>query len=227
VIVGAILALIGAIIVLKAMIAMVFTCRRHFCPCRPNLSKRYNKGDSWALVTGGSDGIGLEICNQMAEQGFNICMVSRNEAKINEKLTELSAKHPQVKTRAVVFDFAEKCRIEDYREILGKAVEDIDIALVFLNAGHVQVGAFSAIRDNDVHKMVSINALHPIFTAKALVDQLSKRNHQSAIVITTSSLAYKPFPGFLTYSCTKTFACFLAQGLAYELKSKKIDCLSW
>jgi len=81
------------------------------------------------------------------------------------------------------------------------------------------VGAFTAITDNDIHKQVSINALQPIYAAKALVDQLSKRNHQSAIVITTSGLAYGPFPGGLTYACTKTFACFLAQGLAYELKS--------
>ena len=110
VVVGAVLALIGAIFVLKWLIALLFTCKRHFCHCGPNLSKRYNKGDSWALVTGGSDGIGLEICHQMAEQGFNICMVSRNEDKIKEKLAEVSAKYPQVKTRAVVFDFAEKLK---------------------------------------------------------------------------------------------------------------------
>jgi len=69
--------------------------------------------------------------------------------------------------------------------------------------------------------------LQPIYAAKALVNQLCERNHRSAIIITTSVFAAKPFPGVLAYACTKSFACFLAQGLAFELKSKKIDCLSW
>ncbi len=42
--------------------------------------------DSWVIVTGGSDGIGLEICDQMAAQGFNICIVGRSVSKIDEKL---------------------------------------------------------------------------------------------------------------------------------------------
>ncbi len=39
---------------------------------------RYGGKDSWVIVTGGSDGIGLEICQQMAVIGFNICIVGRN-----------------------------------------------------------------------------------------------------------------------------------------------------
>jgi short-subunit dehydrogenase len=59
-----------------------------------------------------------------------------------------------------------------------------------------------------------------------LVDQLIARNHLSAIVVTASGLGTNPYPGILTYSCTKVFADFLARGLNFELKGK-IDCLSW
>lgn len=54
-------------------------------------SKYGVKGDhkSWAVVTGGSDGIGLEMCKNLARQGFNICIVARNEAKMKEKLSEI------------------------------------------------------------------------------------------------------------------------------------------
>ena len=44
---------------------------------------------SWAVVSGGSDGIGLAMCKQLAEDGFNICIISRTESKINEKLDEI------------------------------------------------------------------------------------------------------------------------------------------
>jgi short-subunit dehydrogenase len=43
----------------------------------------------WAVVTGGSDGIGLAMCHELAAQGFNICIVSRNKEKIETKLLEI------------------------------------------------------------------------------------------------------------------------------------------
>jgi short-subunit dehydrogenase len=44
---------------------------------------------SWAIVTGGSDGLGLAMAKKLAREGFNICIVSRTEKKINEKLDEV------------------------------------------------------------------------------------------------------------------------------------------
>ena len=46
----------------------------------------YGGQGSWAFVTGGSDGMGLEMCHELAKQGWNILMVARNEKKMQEKL---------------------------------------------------------------------------------------------------------------------------------------------
>lgn len=70
----------------------------------------------------------------MAALGFNICIVGRTESKINEKLTMLQKKH-NVKTRCVVFDFAQLCVIKDYKERIADKLKDIDIAILYLNAG--------------------------------------------------------------------------------------------
>jgi len=102
---------------------------------------RYGGKDSWVVVTGGSDGIGLEICHQMAVIGFNICIVGRTKAKIDEKLSDIASKF-KVKTRAVVFDFGEMFTIKDYKEKIADKVKDIDIAMLFLNAGAGFSGAF-------------------------------------------------------------------------------------
>jgi len=97
--------------------------------------KRYAKEDSWVIVTGGSDGIGFEICKQMAAQGFNICMVARNPTKMNEKIAEVKKQSPNVNTRTIVFDFAKDLDISDYKTKIADQVADIDIAMLYLNAG--------------------------------------------------------------------------------------------
>ena len=65
--------------------------------------------NSWAVITGGSDGIGLAMAKNLAKQGFNICIVSRNEAKINEKLQEIQKEcrenDASFKTLCVIADF--------------------------------------------------------------------------------------------------------------------------
>ena len=61
----------------------------------------YGREDSWAVVTGGSDGIGLAMCKKLADEGFNICMVARNEEKMKDKLKEI-----KTKTMYVVADFS-------------------------------------------------------------------------------------------------------------------------
>ena len=73
---------------------------------------------------------------------------------------------------------------------------------------------------------MAINTLHPIYTAKVLLDQIINRNHLAAMVVTSSGLGSRPIPGCIDYSCGKSFASFLAEGLNYELKGR-VDCMSW
>lgn len=50
--------------------------------------------DSYVVVTGGSDGIGFQICNMMAARGFNIVMIARNQKKMDEKVAYIKLKYP-------------------------------------------------------------------------------------------------------------------------------------
>ena len=63
-------------------------------------------------------------------------MVARNQLKMTDKLSAISSKYPKVKTRAVVFDFEKLTVIEDYKTGIADKVKDIDIAMLFLNAGY-------------------------------------------------------------------------------------------
>ena len=49
--------------------------------------------DSYALITGASSGIGLEIANSLAQRGFNLVLTSRNETKLKEVAETLRDKY--------------------------------------------------------------------------------------------------------------------------------------
>jgi len=80
------------------------------------------------IVTGGNDGIGAEICEQMAKEGFNICIVGRNtlvkdegadpnapkKTKNEAVLNKLQQAYPNIKTRAVIADFSNISTVKEY-----------------------------------------------------------------------------------------------------------------
>ena len=91
--------------------------RHTFRPCCQSADRLYTSygiknsllDNTWAVVTGGSDGIGLAMCKKLATEGFNICIVSRSEGKINEKLEEIRKEcrngDDSFKTMCLVADF--------------------------------------------------------------------------------------------------------------------------
>ena len=102
-----------------------------------NLMAEYGnqKKTVWAVVTGGSDGIGLAMAHQMAARGFGVCIMARNLDKMNKCLEEIKKAHPAVETKAVVCDFSQVYTMADYRKIVERDMATMDIAVLGLNAG--------------------------------------------------------------------------------------------
>lgn len=53
-----------------------------------NLIERYGK-NSWAVVTGATDGIGRGFCDELAKKGFNVCLISRSKEKLEIVIDQL------------------------------------------------------------------------------------------------------------------------------------------
>lgn len=62
------------------LLTFLFELISPFVMPRLNLLKRY--GGGWALVTGGSEGIGFAVAEELAKEGFNIVLVSRSKEKL-------------------------------------------------------------------------------------------------------------------------------------------------
>lgn len=107
---------------------------RHCLIDKKDMQARYGKG-SWALVTGASDGIGAEYCIQLAQEGFNICLVSRTLSKLDAvqaKIKEIS----EVDTCVIQFDFDGATNMDQYEKLRQQTISmGMDIALLVINAG--------------------------------------------------------------------------------------------
>ena len=77
-------------------------------------------GSSWAVFTGGSDGIGLGMCKQLANEGFNICIVARNEDKMKAKIREIKKEttNKDLQTCYVVSQMDQLYSFDDFRSII-------------------------------------------------------------------------------------------------------------
>lgn len=191
-------------------------------------------GSSWAVVTGGSDGIGLAMCKKLAREGFNICIVSRSEKKINEKLQEIKKEcrdgDESFETLCVVADFWKLRTIQEYRTVIADKLANIDVAVIVMCAGYTKLYPFAEVADDEVEKVIQINANHVAYTSKVmlkqLVDRYETKKVKSAIVIVSSLYSGVPMSGVTTYCASKSFATYMAEALHYETEGK-VDIMSY
>ena len=89
----------------------------------------------------------------------------------------------------MIADFAAISTIKEYKELVAEKVKDIDIAILFLNAGIIFEKYFVSHTPEQIQAEVGVNALQPIYMTKVLLDQILSRDHLSALVVTSSGLA--------------------------------------
>ena len=90
-----------------------------------------SKYGEWALVTGCTQGIGREYALGLAARGMDVCLVGRNQKRLEEVQTEIEAFH-SVRTKVIVADFTE---VKVLKDVL-KQVDDLGIDLGILGTGH-------------------------------------------------------------------------------------------
>lgn len=101
----------------------------------PNLKKKYNA--EWALVTGASSGIGRALAFKLASQGLNVVIVSLDDDCLKNTMSDIKKAYPKQEFRSVGVNFAPGV---DYMTKIIAATKDIDVPIVFCNAGFIVTG---------------------------------------------------------------------------------------
>ena len=98
------LAVAGAITVAKHMYLAGHYLFKAFLSRGYDLKRRYAKAGDWAIITGASDGIGKAIALELAGRGFNVVLIARTKAKLDEVASAAVAKG--VQALPLIFDFS-------------------------------------------------------------------------------------------------------------------------
>jgi hypothetical protein len=98
-----VLKVIGFLKLLELLYRLYWTLKRQL-RTTAHLTERYGAG-SWAVVTGGSDGIGLAMCKELARRQFNVVIVARTVEKMWEAERQIKGVRQGCEVRKVEFDF--------------------------------------------------------------------------------------------------------------------------
>lgn len=131
--------------------------------------------DKTILITGGSDGLGLEITKSLMNTGGDVHILARGE----EKLAKVKEEYPKITTH--------QADVTDYNK-LAKAVEEIgNIDILINNAGMWLEGELV---DNDIEsisKTIDVNLKGTIFMTKAVLPNMLKKGDGLILNISSTS----------------------------------------
>lgn len=144
-----------------------------------NWKKRYGE-DTWVIVTGATDGIGWQICQDVAKKGLNVVLISRTVKKLEDRCAKLTEMFPNIKNTYVAFDFANQTDAESYRQI-GKKLEHLDISVLVNNVGCFSTKIIRATAD-DFRSCVVVNTLGQCMLQKLFLDKFLAREKRSGIL---------------------------------------------
>jgi 3-oxoacyl-[acyl-carrier protein] reductase len=174
----------------------------------------------YALVTGGSRGIGRAACLKLAEQGYSILInYKSNEKEANVTREEVLKKNVSAET--LQFDVADKAAIE---RVLGGWMEKNPehIIEVLVNNAGIRQDTLMLFMNDDQWDSVIDSSLHGFYhvTRAVLKSMVSKRYGRIVNVVSLSGL--NGMAGQTNYSAAKAAVIGATKALAQEVAKRNV-----
>jgi len=188
-----------------------------------NKSKKYlrfwEKYGPYALVAGGSDGLGAAYAEALARRGLNLVLIARAKERLDKTSSRLREQYG-VEVIALAADMA------DYEKVKNLiAGLNVSIGLLVYNAAYAPIGLFENISEEQLSLAAAVNVRAPLLLSKFLSAQMIQ-NKRGGIVLMSSLAGAQGSPRLAAYSATKAFNAVLAEALWKELKPRGIDVIA-
>jgi uncharacterized protein len=174
----------------------------------------------WALITGGSEGVGAAFARQLGKAGINLILIARREGPL-EDLAKTIRSACGVNVRTLPFDLSRP----DVLEHIQEATADVEIGLLVCNVGTVfGSGPFLDFELEGILRTIRLNSMgHAVLSHHFGRKMLARK--RGGIILVGSLAGNAGGATMVLYSAGKAFAQIFAEGLWAELKPKGVDVL--
>jgi uncharacterized protein len=175
----------------------------------------------WAVITGGSEGVGGSWASAIAARGVNIVLLARRADVLEAKALELRDQGIEVRTLSL------DITADDLLERLGELTDDLEVGLLVHNVGSwerdhgwflddpLEVGV----------KTIEVNCITPMKLASTYGKGMRDRGRGGIILVgSMSGMAGQALEA--TYSAAKAFSQHFAEALWSELREHDVDVVS-
>lgn len=175
------------------------------------------------LVTGGTRGIGRNLIEIFASEGFDVATCSRNEKELNLLIKDITQKHKNIELFARQCDVSNKKDIIDFANLVLKNFGTPDV--IVNNAGIFIPGTISDENDNDLEIQINTNLASVYHLTRVLLPSIKEK--QSGFIFNMCSTAsITAYTGSASYCISKFALLGFSKLLREELKPYNIRVCS-
>jgi uncharacterized protein len=173
----------------------------------------------YALVAGGSKGIGYAIAVALAKRNYNLVLVGRQMESLMTAKKSLESSYA-IKVKIIEKDLSVPGSAEAIAAWCNQ--DQLPLKVLCNVAGLGGKEDYLSLSLDDLRNMISINVSAQMALCYCLLNLLEK-NAPSYILNVASMAGFVPIPEKNMYSATKSAVIFFSYSLRYQLKSRKIN----
>jgi len=181
------------------------------------MEKLAHKYGGWALVTGGSQGIGKGFARRLAQEGFNIVLTARRDEILQETAAQLRDEF-SVETRTLALDMTTEGSIEEIQNF----VSDLEIGFLVNNVAFSRPAPFLDLSERNLRKQIYVN-VETVARLTSHFGNMMRERDRGAIINVSSRTGEVAMPYFAMYCATKSFISILTESIWFELKDTNVD----
>jgi NAD(P)-dependent dehydrogenase (short-subunit alcohol dehydrogenase family) len=165
-----------------------------------------------AVITGGTEGIGLATARLFAKEGAYVFITGRRQKELDEAVKSIGSS-----VFGVRGDVAKLTDLDRLYETIAKVKRRIDI--VFANAGVGEFVPFGAVTEEHFDKLFNVNVRGTLFTVQKA---LALMNDGGSIILNGSVASVKGTAAFGVYGASKAALRSFVRTWTTDLKDRRI-----
>lgn len=177
--------------------------------------------EKYALITGGSRGIGRAICIQMAKDLDYRILINYNNNKDAAQQTLKEVENAGGKGEVIQFNVGDAVAVIETLEKWHETHKDSIIEVIVNNAGITKDGLFMWMKPEDWHAVIN-TSLNGFYNVTHALIQKMLVNKYGRIINMVSVSGLKGTPGQVNYSAAKSAVIGATKALAQEVAKRNI-----